>query len=404
LPWLDSQALFVDCSLSVHGVEWVVAMTRRPPSSSSPDGILPEWVPGDAHDDPHFASRVMTGVKGDMRHGGRPVSRKRLSLDDYAAGVLAGDITVLSRAITLVESHRPDHEALAQQLLTRVLPFAGNSVRVGISGVPGAGKSTLIEALGCLLADRGHKVAVIAVDPSSSVSGGSILGDKTRMMRLAGHPRAFIRPSPSAGSLGGVARKSRETILLCEAAGFDVILVETVGTGQNEITVRSMVDCFLLLLLAGAGDDLQGMKKGIMEIADILAVNKADGENIRRAQLACAETNRSLHLLQPSTPGWTSKCVTCSALAPDTLAALWDQVDEFAKEARSSGVWENRRKCQSVAWMRTLIAEDLEQRFARHPLVRDMLPALEVEVADQSLPAAAAARQVLNVFFGSDSK
>lgn len=374
-------------------------MMSGSPPSHPPVGALPEWVPGDAHDDPHFASRVMTGVKGAARSGPRPVSRRRLTLDDYEAGVLAGDITVLSRAITLVESHRPDHEALAQQLLTRVLPSAGNSVRVGISGVPGAGKSTLIEALGCLLADRGHKVAVIAVDPSSSVSGGSILGDKTRMLRLAGHPRAFIRPSPSAGSLGGVARKSRETILLCEAAGFDVILVETVGTGQNEITVRSMVDCFLLLLLAGAGDDLQGMKKGIMEIADILTVNKADGENTRRAQLACAETNRSLHFLQPSTPGWTSRCLTCSALEPATLAAMWEHVEEFTKEARASGVWEERRKKQSVAWMRSLIAEDLEQRFARHPVVRDMLPHLEAEVAGQSLPAASAARRVLDAFF-----
>jgi LAO/AO transport system kinase len=377
----------------------VESMNSGSSPAQPPVGALPEWAPGDAHDDPHFASRVMTGVKGAARSGKRPATRRRLTLDDYAAGVLAGDITVLSRAITLVESHRPDHEALAQLLLTRVLPSAGNSVRVGISGVPGAGKSTMIEALGCLLADRGHKVAVIAVDPSSSVSGGSILGDKTRMLRLAGHPRAFIRPSPSAGSLGGVARKSRETILLCEAAGFDVILVETVGTGQNEITVRSMVDCFLLLLLAGAGDDLQGMKKGIMEIADILAVNKADGENVRRAQLACAETNRSLHFLQPSTPGWASRCVTCSALEPETLAALWEQVDEFAKGARASGVWEDRRRRQSVAWMRSLIAEDLEQRFARHPLVREMLPHLEAEVAGQSLPAATAARRVIEVFF-----
>jgi LAO/AO transport system kinase len=372
-------------------------------SSHLPSGAMPEWVPGDAYDDPHYASRVMTGVDGAARSGLRPVSRRRLSLDEYADGVLAGDVTVLSRAITLVESHRPEHEVLAQELLTRVLPHAGNSVRVGISGVPGAGKSTLIESLGCLLADRGHKVAVIAVDPSSSVSGGSILGDKTRMRLLAGHPRAFIRPSPSAGSLGGVARKSRETILLCEAAGFDVILVETVGTGQNEITVRSMVDCFLLIMLAGAGDDLQGMKKGIMEIADILAVNKADGENVRRAQLACAEANRSLHLLKPSTPGWTSLCLTCSALDQATLVALWEQVDEFAERARASGVWQDRRMRQSVAWMRSLIAEELEQRFARHPLVRDMLPHLELEVAGQSLPAATAARRILDVFFAGVS-
>lgn len=377
-------------------------MNAESSSARSGGGALPEWVPGDSGDDPHFASRVMGGVEGTAQPGKRPSARRRLSLDEYEAGVRAGDITVLSRAITLVESHRPDHEATAQELLTRVLPHTGNSVRLGISGVPGVGKSTLIEALGCLLADQGHKVAVIAVDPSSSVSGGSILGDKTRMMRLAGHPRAFIRPSPSAGSLGGVARKSRETILLCEAAGFDVILVETVGTGQNEITVRSMVDCFLLLLLAGAGDELQGMKKGIMEIADILAVNKADGENAHRARLASAETNRALHFLQPSTPGWSSRCLTCSALDPETLSALWAQVEEFAKVVRDSGFWEQRRRHQSVAWMRSLISEELEQRFARHPGVRDILPAVQAEVEAQCLPAASAARKVLDLFFAKD--
>jgi len=378
----------------------------KPEENSTPglEGALPEWVPGDARDDPRFASRVMAGVDVNARAGVRPAVRRRLKLDEYVKGVVAGDITVLSRAITLVESNRADHEQLAQQLLARVMPHAGNSVRVGISGVPGAGKSTLIEALGCLLADRGHKVAVVAVDPSSSVSGGSILGDKTRMTKLAGHPRAFIRPSPSAGSLGGVARKSRETILLCEAAGYDVILVETVGTGQNEITVRSMVDCFLLLLLAGAGDDLQGMKKGIMEIADILVVNKADGENVRNAQLACAETNRTLHFLKPSTAGWVSRCLTCSALDPSTLEEVWGSVDEFARMARGSGVWEERRRRQSVAWMRSLITEELEQRFARHAGARELGKRLESEVAAQVLPAATAARRIVDCFFeGGDS-
>ena len=391
--------------VAVYGrVGWNPCVTMQPEKNPVPSvsGALPEWVPGDARDDPRYASRVMAGVDSGVRGGGRPAARRRLGLDEYEKGVMAGDMTVLSRAITLVESNRADHEQLAQQLLARVMPYAGNSVRVGISGVPGAGKSTLIEALGCLLAEWGHKVAVVAVDPSSSVSGGSILGDKTRMMKLARHPRAFIRPSPSAGSLGGVARKSRETILLCEAAGYDVILGETVGTGQNEITVRSMVDCFLLLLLAGAGDDLQGMKKGIMEIADILVVNKADGENVRRAQLACAETNRSLHFLKPSTPGWRSRCLTCSALDPGTLEEVWGSVDEFTRLARGSGVWEDRRRRQSVAWMRALISEEMEHRFARHAGVRELGQRLESEVASQTLPAATAARRMVDCFFEGD--
>lgn len=370
----------------------------EPRNDPQPVGELPDWVPGESRNDPRFATRVMPGVEPTAPRGRQPAARRRLSLDAYVEGILAGDITVLSRAITLVESHRPDHEQLAQQLLTRVLPHAGNSVRVGISGVPGAGKSTLIESLGCMLVERGHKVAVLAVDPSSSVSGGSILGDKTRMMRLVREPRAFIRPSPSAGSLGGVARKSRETILLCEAAGFDIILVETVGTGQNEITVRSMVDCFLLLLIAGAGDDLQGMKKGIMEIADIIAVNKADGDNVTRARLACTETNRALHFLQPSTPGWTSRCITCSAHQAETLEELWKQIDAFTATVRASGMLVRRRRSQSVDWMRSMVEEGLKQRFLRHPAVRARLPHIEADVALQNLPAAAAARELLDLF------
>lgn len=388
----------------LHCAGFCIAMPVLNPSDPSlpeiPAGGLPEWVPEESRDDPRFASRVMPGVDGSSgTRRPRPPGRRPLTLDAYAEGVLAGDITVLSRAITLVESHRPDHEQLAQQLLARVMSHSGNSVRVGISGVPGAGKSTLIEALGCQLVERGHKLAVLAVDPSSSVSGGSILGDKTRMTRLVRDPRAFIRPSPSGGSLGGVARKSRETILLCEAAGFDIIFVETVGTGQNEITVRSMVDCFLLILIAGAGDDLQGMKKGIMEIADILAVNKADGDNATRARLACAETNRALHFLQPATSGWASRCVTCSAFDPESLASLWGHVEEFARTIRASGVLEKRRRAQSVDWMRAMIDEDLRQRFLRDPEVRRLIPRIEADVAGQTLPAAAAARRMLDVFF-----
>lgn len=324
-----------------------------------------------------------------------PAKRRKLTLDDYTQGVLAADIGILSRAITLVESQHPVHQALAQELLTRLLPHPGNSIRVGITGVPGAGKSTLIESLGCLLCDRGHRLAVLAVDPSSSVSGGSILGDKTRMENLVRHPHAFIRPSPSGGSLGGVARKSRETILLCEAAGFSIILVETVGVGQNEITVRSMVDFFLLIMLAGAGDELQGMKKGVIEIADLLAVNKADGDNLQRANLACAEYRRVLGLLQPATPGWKTRCTTCSALQPETLAALWQTIEKFVTTTRDSGAFATRREHQAITWMHAMIEEELHHRFFRNPRIQQLLPDLEQQVAKHHLPAATAARQLL---------
>jgi LAO/AO transport system kinase len=327
-----------------------------------------------------------------------PVRRRTLTLDEYEQGVLEGDVAVLSRSITLIESHHPDHGILAQELLTRILPRSGNSIRIGITGVPGVGKSTLIETLGCQLCDAGHRVAVLAVDPSSSITGGSILGDKTRMRNLAHHPNAYIRPSPSGGTLGGVARKTRETILLCEAAGYDVILVETVGVGQNEITVRSMVDFFLLVMLAGAGDELQGMKKGVIEIADLLAVNKADGDNIRNAKLACTEYNRVLQILHPSTPGWKTRCTTCSAMIPDSLVALWDIVSDFIDNTRASGALEARRRHQSTEWMHAMIGEELRNRFFRNEQVKTLLPRFEELVANQAMPAATAVRRIMESF------
>lgn len=383
-------------------------MTR--PTDNDPDpqpdpscscGSLPDWVPASERDNPNFACRVMAGVSSDSEDEVRkPRKRRKLTLDDYEQGVLAADIGTLSRAITLVESNLPEHEALAQELLTRLLPKTGNSIRLGITGVPGAGKSTLIEALGCQLCEQGKRVAVLAVDPSSSVTGGSILGDKTRMQNLVREPNAYIRPSPSSGSLGGVGRKSRETMLLCEAAGFDVILVETVGVGQNEVTVRSMVDFFLLIMIAGAGDELQGMKKGVIEIADLLAVNKADGDNIQRAKLACTQYSRVLNFLQPATPGWKTRCTTCSALIPETLAALWSIVEKFAEETRLSGALEKRRKHQSAEWMYAMIEEELKNHFFRNEHVRKLLPGIQKQVEDQTLPAASAVRRIMENFIG----
>ena len=361
---------------------------------------VPAWVPEGSEHDPRFACHVMPGViNAEPPPDGqyKPARRRKLTLDDYERGVLAADVGILSRAITLVESNHPAHEALAQELLARLLPRTGGSVRVGVTGVPGVGKSTLIESLGCQLCDRGHRVAILAVDPSSSVTGGSILGDKTRMRLLAHHPNAYIRPSPSGGSLGGVARKSRETLLLCEAAGYDVILVETVGVGQNEITVRSMVDFFLLVMLAGAGDELQGMKKGVIEIADLLAVNKADGDNLARAKLASAEYSRVLRFLQPATAGWQTRCTTCSAFAPETLSALWDIITSFIATTRASGVLAARRQHQSIAWMHAMIEEELRHRFFRDPRVKQLLPEIEHQVSNQTLPAATAVRRIMEV-------
>lgn len=331
-------------------------------------------------------------------HGGaRLPSARSLSAQDYINGVLSGNRTILSRAITLVESSAPAHFETAQTVISGVLPRAGHAVRVGITGVPGAGKSTFIEALGTWLCERGHRVAVLAVDPSSRVTKGSILGDKTRMERLARNPNAFIRPSPSGGTLGGLTRKSRETLLLCEAAGYDVVLVETVGVGQSEVTVRDMVDFFMLLVITGAGDELQGMKKGVMELADAIVVNKADGANLQPAQAARVDYDRFLHYLRPSTEGWASHAYTCSALTGDGVPEIWGVVEQFMETAENSGALAQRRRQQALSWVRGMVEDHLLRAFYDDPIVRARLPEVEERVANGELPATAAAMELLSL-------
>ncbi|MGB4466763.1 MAG: methylmalonyl Co-A mutase-associated GTPase MeaB [Azovibrio sp.] len=305
-------------------------------------------------------------------------------------GVLAGRRRALAKAITLIESTRCDHQERAQELLAALLPYTGKAIRIGISGVPGAGKSTFIEALGNYLIDHGHRLAVLAVDPSSSISGGSILGDKTRMETLCQREEAFIRPSPSAGSLGGVAEKTREAMLLCEAAGFDVIIVETVGVGQSETTVAGMVDLFVLLQLPNAGDDLQAIKKGIVEIADLVVINKADIDP-QAAQVTRAQWNQALHLLRHASPNWSPPVLSLSALKKEGLAEFWAQVQNYREALTPTGEFEARRRHQAVDWMWQLIHLGLNQYFRRHPAVREALPGLIQAVeAGRVTPAAAA--------------
>ncbi|MGQ9612933.1 methylmalonyl Co-A mutase-associated GTPase MeaB [Chloroflexus sp.] len=351
-----------------------------------------------------FALSVLAGIAS--RHDGLPgsaptvpssptgVARRQLTVEEYVTGVRNGDRTILARAITLIESNAPAHMAQAQAVLAALLPYTGGSLRVGITGVPGVGKSTFIEALGTMLCERGHRVAVLAIDPSSSISRGSILGDKTRMERLARHPNAYIRPSPSGGSLGGVARKSRETLLLCEAAGFDIVLVETVGVGQSETAVRGMVDFFLLLMLAGAGDELQGIKKGVIELADALVITKADGDNRARAMAAQAEYRHALRYLTPATPGWKPPVRTCSALTGNGIAEIWQEIERFRAELTASGVFAARRREQARDWLYTLIDEQLRTLFFAHPAVRERLPALEQAVVEGTVPVVSAVQQL----------
>ncbi|HOX25456.1 MAG TPA: methylmalonyl Co-A mutase-associated GTPase MeaB [Candidatus Krumholzibacteria bacterium] len=331
----------------------------------------------------------------DDQPGGR---RRRLATDEYVAGVLSGDRALLARAITLIESNAPAHFDQAQEIVQALLPYRGRAVRVGITGTPGAGKSTFIETLGTLLTGAGHRLAVAAVDPSSTVTGGSVLGDKTRMTRLATDPRAFVRPSPSGGTLGGVTRKTRETILLFEAAGYDIVVVETMGVGQGETVVREMVDFFLLLLIAGGGDELQGIKKGVIELADAIVVNKADGANRQAADLARAEYEQALHYLRPATAGWQTRAFTASALTGEGVREVWRVVETFLDRTRQSGGLEERRRRQERQWVRQLVRDRLEEVFLGHPEVARLLPGLETAVERGEIPAVTAARRLLDAF------
>jgi LAO/AO transport system kinase len=312
------------------------------------------------------------------------------NLDALIAGVSANDRAALGRAITLVESHKPEHRMLAQDLLQALLPHTGRAHRIGITGVPGVGKSTTIDQIGLNLVEAGHRVAVLAVDPTSKRTGGSILGDKTRMNRLATHPNAFIRPSPTSGTLGGVAARTRETMALVEAAGFDIVIVETVGVGQSETTVAEMVDFFLVLLLAGGGDDLQGIKKGVIELADMIAINKADGDNAPRATRAAADYKNALHILTPASPNWQPPVLTISGLANLGLDELWSQITQHRERLTASGEFAARRQTQAVTWMHDMLSDRLLAMLKANPRVASALPGLETDVrAGRLLPTRA---------------
>lgn len=325
--------------------------------------------------------------------------KRQLSVADYVEGIVKGDITTLSQAVTLVESVRPDHQVVAQEVIEKCLPYAGKSVRVGISGVPGAGKSTSIDVFGLHVLEKRGKLAVLAIDPSSERSKGSILGDKTRMEQLSVHPASFIRPSPSAGSLGGVARKTRETIILCEAAGFDKIFVETVGVGQSETAVHSMVDFFLLIQLAGTGDELQGIKRGIMEMADGIVINKADGNNIDKAKLAASQFRNALHLFPAPDSGWTPEVLTYSGFYNLGVKEIWDMVYRYIDFVKENGYFDYRRNEQSKYWMYESINEQLRDSFYHNARIESMLSEKEQQVLDGRLTSFIAAKSLLDTYF-----
>ena len=338
-------------------------------------------------------------VNPDVLAGDGRKRRKQLSIDEYVEGVLAGNRTVLGRAITLIESSLQCHYDMAQRVIAKCLPYSGKSFRIGITGVPGAGKSTFIETFGLHITEAGNKLAVLAIDPSSGRTGGSILGDKTRMEQLSLHPNAFIRPSPSAGTLGGVAGKTRDSIILCEAAGFDTIIVETVGVGQSETTVHSMVDFFLLLMLSGAGDELQGIKRGILEMADMIAVNKADGSNRLNADATRLQLKNTLNLFPRKPSGWPPEVLTCSALTDNGISEIRNLILSFQTHAKKSGWFDQNRRQQAVFRMHDTIADFLKNSFYTHELIKDLLPDMEKDLMAGKITSDAAAMLLIDKYF-----
>jgi len=363
----------------------------------------PEWVPENSGSE--FTTYVMQGIATNASSSIAPnlnfVKKQKLSVDDYVNGILEKNITVLSKAITLIESNSQIHINTAQQVLQGILPHSGKSIRIGISGPPGAGKSTTIEALGYYLCKQGLKVAVLAIDPSSTLTKGSILGDKTRMELLSREENAYIRPSPSAGTLGGVARKTRETILACEAAGYNVILIETVGVGQSEITVRSMVDFFLLVLIPGSGDELQGIKKGVVEISDMIAINKADGDNIQYANLTKSAYQQAIGMLQSATDGWKTLVKTFSALEQKGIADIWTDINTFIDLTKSNGAFEERRQSQVLHWVQSMLEEELKNRFYNNPIISSLKPKIEEDVLRGEITPTNAVTLLLSKYFGN---
>ena len=350
------------------------------------------------HDD--SALNVTSGVESQPvvnPYFKRP-KRRVLTTDEFVEGILAGNRTILSQAITLVESNNRDHYAQAQEIIERCLPYSGRSMRIGITGVPGAGKSTFIEAVGGIVADQGHKLAVLAIDPSSERSGGSILGDKTRMETICNNPNVFVRPSPSAGSLGGVARKTRESVVLCEAAGFDVIFIETVGVGQSETAVHSMVDIFMLLQISGAGDELQGIKRGIMEMADLVAITKADGDNRHRAELARAQIFNALKLFPPTESEWTPQVLTCSSLSGKGIGDVWNTVVDFINHTKANGFFQNNRNRQGKYWMYESINETLKSDFYTNERIAPLLAQYEADILGDRISSFVAAKNLLDLY------
>lgn len=359
--------------------------------------IKPKWAPENSSDE--FASQVLMGNSTLLKktESKNSIKSKTINIDELYDGIINDNRTILAKAITLIESNSPQHIDKAQNLLKRILPLSGNSIRIGITGSPGVGKSTLIESLGNYLCELGYKVAVLAIDPSSSRSKGSILGDKTRMETLSRQKNAFIRPSASGGTLGGVASKTREAMLVCEASGFNIILIETVGVGQSEITVRSMVDFYMLMILPEGGDELQGIKKGVVELADLLIINKADGTNLNKAKITQKAYSDALHYILPATEKWSSKSILCSAINQEGIVEIWDTIQEFETFSRKSGILQKRRNRQLLKWVYSLIEEKILNDFYQNENIKKLKPEIEQSVLEGTMTPTLAVNKLLSL-------